>query len=266
MGAFVDYHRKYEPFPEEYVEGWKPNDAKWAATHDIDDAGEVVEIDDAEQDARRDALMAEITRRGLASEKFAAEEMTELHKLIATEYLSDYKGDFEFLVSVKQKAWSMNGISAGIAKGVLNCMAADARRAAEKAAEAAAPTPVAPEQPIHEGYYAIEFDGEVVDVRVRQGKGGHFAGVPIVSFKDCGEWDGIGNLDEAGAIRVWRSWKESEKARAVVDALMGGAEAAAKLYIETGRCCVCGRTLTNKDSITAGIGPVCSGKGYGGIF
>ncbi|XAO35593.1 hypothetical protein SEA_MORGANA_159 [Gordonia phage Morgana] len=28
----------------------------------------------------------------------------------------------------------------------------------------------------------------------------------------------------------------------------------------TGRCCVCGRTLTNPTSVEAGIGPVCSGR------
>lgn len=27
-----------------------------------------------------------------------------------------------------------------------------------------------------------------------------------------------------------------------------------------GTCCVCGRTLTDEDSIAAGIGPVCAGK------
>lgn len=29
-----------------------------------------------------------------------------------------------------------------------------------------------------------------------------------------------------------------------------------------GTCCVCGRTLTNEDSIAAGIGPVCAGKEF----
>lgn len=28
-----------------------------------------------------------------------------------------------------------------------------------------------------------------------------------------------------------------------------------------GTCCVCGRTLTNEESIAAGIGPICAGKG-----
>ncbi len=30
-----------------------------------------------------------------------------------------------------------------------------------------------------------------------------------------------------------------------------------------GRCCICGRTLTNEDSIDAGIGPICAGKVWG---
>ncbi len=30
-----------------------------------------------------------------------------------------------------------------------------------------------------------------------------------------------------------------------------------KLY---GQCMICGRTLTNEDSIEAGIGPICAGK------
>ena len=30
-----------------------------------------------------------------------------------------------------------------------------------------------------------------------------------------------------------------------------------------GSCCVCGRTLTDENSIAAGIGPVCAAKGWG---
>ena len=37
--------------------------------------------------------------------------------------------------------------------------------------------------------------------------------------------------------------------------------AAAQVYgNETGECCVCGRTLTNRESIESGIGPICSGR------
>jgi hypothetical protein len=37
-------------------------------------------------------------------------------------------------------------------------------------------------------------------------------------------------------------------------------EAAIRYGQETGECCVCGRTLTNKVSVLEGIGPVCSGR------
>jgi hypothetical protein len=38
------------------------------------------------------------------------------------------------------------------------------------------------------------------------------------------------------------------------------AQAFGRLY---GVCCVCGRTLTDESSIAAGIGPICSGRGFG---
>ena len=39
-------------------------------------------------------------------------------------------------------------------------------------------------------------------------------------------------------------------------------EEAAKFGAIYGFCCVCGRTLTKEESIAAGIGPICSGKGW----
>jgi len=37
--------------------------------------------------------------------------------------------------------------------------------------------------------------------------------------------------------------------------------AAARVYgLETGNCCICGRHLTNAESVTAGIGPICAGR------
>lgn len=45
--------------------------------------------------------------------------------------------------------------------------------------------------------------------------------------------------------------------RIVVD---GPREAAIRYGMELGECSICGRTLTNPESIAAGIGPVCAGK------
>lgn len=44
---------------------------------------------------------------------------------------------------------------------------------------------------------------------------------------------------------------------AVLDDPAGAARAAGK---KTGRCCCCGRKLTNENSIAAGIGPICAGN------
>lgn len=46
-----------------------------------------------------------------------------------------------------------------------------------------------------------------------------------------------------------------------VTALLEDPETSMKQYgIDTGHCCMCNRELTNKDSIAAGIGPICAGR------
>ena len=44
----------------------------------------------------------------------------------------------------------------------------------------------------------------------------------------------------------------------ITDLLARPAEAAREYGLETGSCCMCNRTLTNPDSIAAGIGPICA--------
>lgn len=39
-------------------------------------------------------------------------------------------------------------------------------------------------------------------------------------------------------------------------------EEAKEFGVLYGSCCVCGRTLTKEESIAAGIGPICAGKGF----
>jgi hypothetical protein len=43
-----------------------------------------------------------------------------------------------------------------------------------------------------------------------------------------------------------------------------GLEAAKRIGMLTGRCCICARTLTAEDSVEAGIGPICASKAFGG--
>lgn len=46
----------------------------------------------------------------------------------------------------------------------------------------------------------------------------------------------------------------------LVDVESRGLEAVKAISTLLGHCCMCGRTLTNDDSINAGIGPICAGK------
>ena len=46
----------------------------------------------------------------------------------------------------------------------------------------------------------------------------------------------------------------------LADVELRGLDAVKEIAQLTGRCCVCGRTLTNESSIEDGIGPVCSEK------
>jgi hypothetical protein len=47
----------------------------------------------------------------------------------------------------------------------------------------------------------------------------------------------------------------------IIAAAIADPAAAAKAYgLRTGECCICGRTLTNRVSIDAGIGPICAGR------
>lgn len=55
--------------------------------------------------------------------------------------------------------------------------------------------------------------------------------------------------------------KVDEGFRGLLDALLADPKAAAVEYgHRTGSCCVCGRTLTDPESVAAGIGPVCASK------
>lgn len=47
------------------------------------------------------------------------------------------------------------------------------------------------------------------------------------------------------------------------DIEINGVDAAKRIGLLTGHCCVCGRTLTNEGSIEEGIGPICAGKAFG---
>jgi hypothetical protein len=67
----------------------------------------------------------------------------------------------------------------------------------------------------------------------------------------------FGVIDPDGSFRRF-SKCTSEVFAVLQDVERRGLEAVQEIGRATGRCCVCSRTLTNEDSIAAGIGPVCA--------
>lgn len=80
-------------------------------------------------------------------------------------------------------------------------------------------------------------------------------------------WDGacVGKIDRDASVTVWASKLADKRDRDNIEGLLREFEAnplgaAIKYGKLSGRCCSCGRELTNEDSIEAGIGPVCAEK------
>ncbi len=65
----------------------------------------------------------------------------------------------------------------------------------------------------------------------------------------------VGDADRGFSFQYAAGWVR--KLQASWKMTLDEAKAWGALY---GTCCVCGRTLTNEDSIEAGIGPICAGK------
>jgi hypothetical protein len=98
------------------------------------------------------------------------------------------------------------------------------------------------------GYYAVQdekVEGKIHYYRVSRSKSGQYVNVQEMAS------------DTLYPVRPWgRAVEILKTIRAQ------GPQTAATLFGRTiGRCCRCGRTLTDQDSRAAGIGPDCAGKG-----
>lgn len=124
--------------------------------------------------------------------------------------------------------------------------------AAEDARSTAGPAP--------EGMHKL--DGEIYKVQVAvHGSGQTYAKKLVVSDQGCRFGCGHGQCGHSpeGQYTVRFVYAAGVIRRLSTDTLLPRDEAAAfgQLY---GCCCVCGRTLTDEDSIAAGIGPICAAK------
>jgi hypothetical protein len=145
----------------------------------------------------------------------------------------------QFLMSVAAQLIGRGTITEKQAAAVLKFKASAMRRAEADAEVAAKPVRELPT----EGMYRTE-DGTIYKVQVAHHGTGKLYAKKLVQEGDAWRFE-----YERGAIyRLTASDKMT----------LEEAKAFGALY---GTCCVCGRTLTDEESIAAGIGPVCAGKG-----
>jgi len=95
--------------------------------------------------------------------------------------------------------------------------------------------------------YAVELDGVWKFYQIDQPQSGKWRGYTFVKVQAG---------DETFPIR-----DGAKRAQIITAIRAAGPEQAAKNYgHQLGQCSLCGRTLTNPESIEAGIGPICAGK------
>jgi hypothetical protein len=174
--------------------------------------------------------------------------------------------NFEFAQSLKEQLYRKGELSDGQMAAINKCLARDAERQAQRAAEAAqrvADAPVVNMAKLEECFARVLAAG---NQRVTL----TFSGVTFSPAK--------ANSANPGAIYVkerhsgaylgkvmnnkFLSTREctEENVAFVADVLNDPRAAAIKHGKLTGACCVCNRLLTNDDSIELGIGPICAEK------
>jgi hypothetical protein len=115
----------------------------------------------------------------------------------------------------------------------------------EQARDAAEAANAARPEPVTEGIWKLGDQIYKVVVAVH-GSGKLYAKRLVVSGDRSAHW-----AYEPGVIRTLQSSDRAHKLTEAEAAEFG------KLY---GVCAICGRTLTNEESIERGIGPICAGK------
>ena len=159
----------------------------------------------------------------------------------------------EFAISLSNSIAQYGSLTEGQVAAVRRCIERDAERAAAKAA-APKPEPkmlsaLHDVMQRHAKFYA----GDLTLSRRREDQ--------LVWIKHANAEKVIGKID-GGELSLWnRPGVDMEQVKSMLEEFEGAPLQAAMKYGKlSGRCCSCGRELTNDGSIEAGIGPICAAK------
>jgi hypothetical protein len=200
------------------------------------------------------------------AEKFSDTHVAEAPELgrVAADYARSYTGRFPFMCDMRQK--SAHGLSPKQAAAVLNCLKAEVVR--EQQVTATQARQAAPGALPFGIYTLSNSDNDYVTIRVRaeDDKPGIAAMAEYLAGPvNTTDYIAFAFIASDGSPRVWKRFaQETRIVRALKSLLAAGGEerhAYGFAYAQaSGRCMVCGRTLTTPESIASGIGPTCAGR------
>lgn len=179
------------------------------------------------------------------------------------------EGTFGFALSMHRAVQKYGYLTSGQASAVQRCMAQDEQRDRERAEREAARSASAAAGPAAS---QVQADPglrlpKLFDIMQRHAR--FYAGELRISRQNGASlcwlrWGDltVGKIEDA-RVRWFRAGSASVRERATAILVEFEADplaAAVKYGKESGRCCSCGRDLTDPASIDAGIGPICASK------
>jgi hypothetical protein len=196
--------------------------------------------------------------------KFEVGDLTPALRQAARAYAASYEGDFSYMVEMHAQVIAGTGafLSDSQSKGVLNCLAADARR--RLASRTPAPATGAPAITVPLGTFTVvALDGSRTTIRLQEPRtkdGRIFASYLSGQDNDV-DFTYFSTL--RGGIPSGRQDNCPIQRRALTAILTPGADLKAMglaYSLESSNCWRCGRTLTVPASIHSGLGPDCAAK------
>ncbi len=201
--------------------------------------------------------------------KFDVESVTVALHEVAEDYAEQYKGTFSFMLQMQDEVIRRDRLSVGQAKGVLNCMAAELRRANKP--QESNETAIVSEPPV--GYFTLEYqDGVHATIRVSKARGQEMV-FNVAVLVNGGDFARCGKVDQ-GVLKLWKRafvWGQdqgyplTDRHGDAIKALLGALDVTAfgLAYARRNtRCYRCDKMLTDPESMDRGLGPECSRKGY----
>lgn len=222
------------------------------------------------------ALIVEVKARLGQDAKFTGDgilndqEYGDLLYEVAENYVQTYSGDFDYMQSL-QSQFDMKGtLSSNQIAGALNCMAAEIRRMEKKASDTLQKSANGSiTRVVQNGYYTVVMeDGSYMTLRLKDSFRSSFSGEQVACYLagPNNEHDYVSfAFVQGGNVMLFKRFSDSHELRHVIVGLLSDPEEAKAMGIayakQSGNCYVCNRTLTTPESIEAGIGPTCAGKG-----